>query len=162
MQRRARYVTLACIVSVLGASSFGSDSRALTCPKIALTALYRKYSPVLIIEKEPTDFIVVQPEPVKLTTSLDSTTPSQSSLITSPPRIPLDSDLDSETSPGRRANATFVILARNSDLEGALLSVRALEDRFNRRFGYPYVFLNEEEFSDHFKRWVLIPCVDAD
>ncbi|KAJ7858352.1 glycosyltransferase family 15 protein [Mycena olivaceomarginata] len=134
MQRRARYVTLACIVS------------------IALTTLYRKYSPVLIIEKEPTDFTVVQPEPVKLTTSLDITTPSQSSLITSPPRIPLDSDLDSETSPGRRANATFVILARNSDLEGALLSVRALEDRFNRRFGYPYVFLNEEEFSDHFKR----------
>jgi len=44
------------------------------------------------------------------------------------------------------------MLARNSDLEGALSSVRALEDRFNRRFGYPYVFLNEEEFSEDFKR----------
>lgn len=44
------------------------------------------------------------------------------------------------------------MLARNSDLKGALLSVRAMEDRFNRRYNYPYVFLNEEEFSEDFKR----------
>lgn len=56
----------------------------------------------------------------------------------------------------QRANATFVILARNSDLEGTVRSVREIEDRFNRRFRYPYVFLNEEEFSDEF-----IKCVSA-
>jgi len=44
------------------------------------------------------------------------------------------------------------MLARNSDLEGAVRSVRELEDRFNRQFGYPYVFLNEEPFTDNFKR----------
>ncbi|KAF9025585.1 glycosyltransferase family 15 protein [Hymenopellis radicata] len=51
----------------------------------------------------------------------------------------------------RRANATFVMLTRNSDLEGAMDAIRSIEDRFNTRHGYPYVFLNDEEFSDEFK-----------
>ena len=53
-----------------------------------------------------------------------------------------------------RANATILMLARNSDVEGAVRSVRELEDRFNRKFGYPWVFLNEEDFDDNFKRYV--------
>ena len=52
----------------------------------------------------------------------------------------------------RRANATFVILARNSDLDGTLRSIRDIEDRFNRRYGYPYVFLNEVPFAAEFKK----------
>ncbi|KAF9533004.1 glycosyltransferase family 15 protein [Crepidotus variabilis] len=52
---------------------------------------------------------------------------------------------------GRKANATFVILARNSDLNGVIKSVKQMEDRFNKKFGYPYVFLNEEPFDDAFK-----------
>lgn len=55
-----------------------------------------------------------------------------------------------------RANAAFVILARNSDLEGAIKSVRSIEDRFNRRHQYPYVFLNEEPFTDAFKRRLTV------
>ena len=51
-----------------------------------------------------------------------------------------------------RANATFVMLARNSDVGGAVDAVRSMEDRFNRRHNYPWVFLNEEPFSDDFKR----------
>ncbi|KAI0701302.1 glycosyltransferase family 15 protein [Cytidiella melzeri] len=51
-----------------------------------------------------------------------------------------------------RANATLLMLARNSDVDGALSSVRALEDRFNHKYRYPWVFLNEEPFSDEFKR----------
>ena len=53
---------------------------------------------------------------------------------------------------GRRVNASFVMLARNSDVDGAVRSVRALEDRFNNRYGYPYVFLNEVPFTEDFKR----------
>jgi hypothetical protein len=56
---------------------------------------------------------------------------------------------------GSRANATFVILARNSDLEGTIRAVRSIEDRFNRDYRYPYVFLNDEEFTDDFKRSVF-------
>lgn len=53
---------------------------------------------------------------------------------------------------GRRANATFVILARNTDLQGVIGSIREIEDRFNRQYNYPYVLLNEEEFTEDFKR----------
>ncbi|KIY49863.1 glycosyl transferase [Fistulina hepatica ATCC 64428] len=49
------------------------------------------------------------------------------------------------------ANATFVILARNSDIDGVISSVKAIEDRFNRRYHYPYVFLNDEPFHHDFK-----------
>ncbi|KAJ7723714.1 glycolipid 2-alpha-mannosyltransferase-domain-containing protein [Mycena olivaceomarginata] len=45
----------------------------------------------------------------------------------------------------RKANATIVMLARNGDINGV----------FNTRFGYPYVFLNEEPFSDEFKRSIF-------
>ncbi|KAH9063423.1 glycosyltransferase family 15 protein [Lactarius vividus] len=54
----------------------------------------------------------------------------------------------------RRANATIVMLARNGDLQGVVKSVKQMEDRFNKRFRYPYVFLNEEPFTDQFKERV--------
>ena len=44
------------------------------------------------------------------------------------------------------------MLARNSDVNGAVKSVREMEDRFNRNYNYPWVFLNEEPFSTEFKR----------
>jgi hypothetical protein len=56
-----------------------------------------------------------------------------------------------------RANATFVILARNSDLDSTVQSIRDMEDRFNRRHGYPYVFLNEVPFTDEFKTSAVSP-----
>lgn len=52
----------------------------------------------------------------------------------------------------RRANATFVILARNSDLRDLTQSVRDIEDRFNKDHHYPYVFLNEVAFTEQFKQ----------
>ncbi|KAF5376838.1 hypothetical protein D9757_008886 [Collybiopsis confluens] len=54
-----------------------------------------------------------------------------------------------------RANATFVILARNTDIDDTIRSVREIEDRFNRRFMYPYVFLNDEQFTEEFKEQVF-------
>ncbi|KAF9454503.1 glycosyltransferase family 15 protein [Macrolepiota fuliginosa MF-IS2] len=59
------------------------------------------------------------------------------------------------TSPqGRKANAAIVILARNSDLNGVVSSMKQMEDRFNKKFGYDYVLLNEQPFEDKFKRRV--------
>ena len=52
----------------------------------------------------------------------------------------------------RRANATFVVLARNNDLEGVVEAVRQMEDRFNKKYKYPWVLLNEEPFTNNFKR----------
>ena len=51
----------------------------------------------------------------------------------------------------RRANAVLLMLVRNSELDNALSSVTQLEERFNKRFGYPWVFLNEVPFTDEFK-----------
>jgi len=51
----------------------------------------------------------------------------------------------------RKANAVFVILARNSDLNGIVNSIKQMEDRFNKKFQYDYVFLNEQPFDQQFK-----------
>ncbi|KZV61061.1 glycosyltransferase family 15 protein [Peniophora sp. CONT] len=63
---------------------------------------------------------------------------------------------DSSAQPisARKANATIVMLARNSDLKGIMKSMKQMEDRFNEQFQYPYTFLNEEPFSDQFKEGV--------
>ncbi|KAH9946025.1 glycosyltransferase family 15 protein [Epithele typhae] len=63
-----------------------------------------------------------------------------------PPKTPIQS---------RKANATFVMLARNGDLNGVMVSMKQVEDRFNKEFQYPYVFLNEEPFTEEFKQRVL-------
>jgi alpha 1,2-mannosyltransferase len=55
----------------------------------------------------------------------------------------------------RRANATIIMLARNSDLKGMVKSMKQMEDRFNKQFRYPYTFLNEVPFSDTFKECVF-------
>ncbi|KAI5846036.1 nucleotide-diphospho-sugar transferase [Tricharina praecox] len=54
--------------------------------------------------------------------------------------------------PGERANATFVTLARNNDIWEIAKSIRMVEDRFNRKFHYDWVFLNDQPFDDDFKK----------
>ncbi|KAL5392314.1 hypothetical protein DPSP01_000828 [Paraphaeosphaeria sporulosa] len=53
-----------------------------------------------------------------------------------------------------RANAAFVVLARNQDLEGVIQSVKSIERHFNRWFHYPYVFLNDGDFNETFREAV--------
>lgn len=50
-----------------------------------------------------------------------------------------------------RANAAFVVLARNQELEGVIQSLKSIERHFNRWFHYPYVFLNDGDFTEDFK-----------
>lgn len=49
-----------------------------------------------------------------------------------------------------KENATLVMLVRNTELKGALDSMRSLEDRFNRDYKYPWVFMNDVPFTDEF------------
>lgn len=51
-----------------------------------------------------------------------------------------------------RENATIVMLVRNQELEGALNSMRSLEDHFNHEYHYDYTFLNDVPFTEEFKR----------
>ncbi|CAR24945.1 alpha-1,2-mannosyltransferase KTR1 [Lachancea thermotolerans CBS 6340] len=53
---------------------------------------------------------------------------------------------------GPKEKATFVTLARNQDLYSLLGSIASIEDRFNSKFQYDWIFLNDEEFSEEFKR----------
>ncbi|KAG2020304.1 alpha-1,2 mannosyltransferase KTR1 [Coprinopsis cinerea AmutBmut pab1-1] len=55
-----------------------------------------------------------------------------------------------------RANATFVMLCRNEELQGVLSSIRQIEDRFNRDHDYPWVLLNDKPFDEEFKRRVSV------
>lgn len=55
------------------------------------------------------------------------------------------------SSNGARAKAAILVLARNQDCNGVLLSMRRMERRFNAKFHYPYVFLNNAPFDDSFR-----------
>jgi len=56
------------------------------------------------------------------------------------------------TADGPRMNATFVTLARNSDIWEIARSIRQVEDRFNKKFHYDWVFLNDKPFDETFKK----------
>ncbi|KAJ2376494.1 hypothetical protein IW150_001952 [Coemansia sp. RSA 2607] len=64
------------------------------------------------------------------------------------PAARISYDLPAE---GERLNAAIVVLVRNSELDGLRKSMRMFEDRFNRRFKYPYVLLNDQNFTQEFR-----------
>ena len=70
---------------------------------------------------------------------------------------PVHSNAPSRPPRPHRENATFFMLTTNSesDIKGAVQSVRELEDRFNHRYHYPWIFLNDKPFSDEFKSCAL-------
>lgn len=43
------------------------------------------------------------------------------------------------------------LIGRNSELHPARSAMREVEDRFNKRFGYPWVFVNDEPFTDEYQ-----------
>lgn len=53
--------------------------------------------------------------------------------------------------PHQKANAVLLGLARNSELNGMIHTVKQIESSFNHKYGYPYLFLNDEPFTDEFK-----------
>ncbi|GME83775.1 unnamed protein product [Ambrosiozyma monospora] len=53
-----------------------------------------------------------------------------------------------------RANATFYVLCRNTELYSLLETIQNYEDRFNRQFHYDWVFLNDVEFTQEFIKLV--------
>ncbi|CAG8479665.1 5801_t:CDS:2 [Acaulospora colombiana] len=56
-----------------------------------------------------------------------------------------------QTQPGSNVKAAFVVLIRNGDLHSFRATMRQLEDRYNHKYNYPYVFLNNEPFTEEFK-----------
>ncbi|KAL6454372.1 KTR5 Probable mannosyltransferase KTR5 [Candida maltosa Xu316] len=54
-----------------------------------------------------------------------------------------------------RANAAFVMLCRNTDLEAVIQSITSMERHFNQWFNYPWVFLNNDDFTSEFKNGIM-------
>lgn len=84
--------------------------------------------------------------PSDVNSSVPPTTDEPPEEYVRPPTHPLSS------TKGERVNATFVTLARNSDLWDIVGAIRHVEDRFNRDYNYDWVFLNDKEFDDEFKK----------
>jgi len=51
-----------------------------------------------------------------------------------------------------QGKAAIIALVRNSELKDMSQSMRELEETFNRKFKYPWIFFNDEPFEDKFKR----------
>ncbi|KAF8212223.1 glycosyltransferase family 15 protein [Mycena galopus ATCC 62051] len=86
-----------------------------------------------------------------------NTTVSNSTAVNSYQPVATQSLHDTATLlPPEKANATFVFLCRNDDINGVVSSMQSLEDRFNLRFNYPWVFLNDEPFTEEFKQRVSV------
>ena len=50
-----------------------------------------------------------------------------------------------------KPRAALISLVRNSELSGLMQSMRQLEFHWNRKYNYPWIFFNDESFSDEFK-----------
>ncbi|WUR05146.1 glycolipid 2-alpha-mannosyltransferase [Vairimorpha necatrix] len=53
-----------------------------------------------------------------------------------------------------KENAVIFILCRNSDLKGISGTLRNFEEMFNKQYKYPYVMVNDQEFTEEFKNTI--------
>lgn len=53
-----------------------------------------------------------------------------------------------------KPKACYVTLVRNKELQGLLSSIKYVENKINKKFPYPWVFLNDEPFTEEFKEAV--------
>lgn len=59
-----------------------------------------------------------------------------------------------------KQSAVILVLCRNEELPGIKASITNLEQRFNKKYQYPYVFLNDKEFTKEFKSTMQKTCND--
>ncbi|EPB82716.1 hypothetical protein HMPREF1544_10562 [Mucor circinelloides 1006PhL] len=85
------------------------------------------------------------------------------SYIIDPPNLPYTQQvsLPPASNTTERQAAAFIVLVRNSELPGMLQSMHDVEGRFNKKFNYPWVFLNEEPFTDEFKRLTTLAAAPS-
>ncbi|KAI9499717.1 nucleotide-diphospho-sugar transferase [Zychaea mexicana] len=79
---------------------------------------------------------------------LDSTTAAPESPVL-PAQPPVDAPL-SDFKPDDPVRACFVILVRNRELNGIVGTIEQIEQRFNKKYQYPYIFLNDDDFTQDF------------
>jgi alpha 1,2-mannosyltransferase len=88
--------------------------------------------------------------PLKAPNNNEKTYSSSHSSLINHPNLP-DPSLPPAWHNTTRVKAAFVILTRNNELDALRKTIQQLEARFNHKFNYPYVFLNDVEFTQEFK-----------
>lgn len=53
-----------------------------------------------------------------------------------------------------KVKAALISLTRNSELKGILHSMAQIEENFNKKYNYPWIFFNDKEFTKEFKKAV--------
>ncbi|KAI5190027.1 alpha 1,2-mannosyltransferase [Nematocida minor] len=51
----------------------------------------------------------------------------------------------------QQENACIFILCRNTDIDGLKGTIKSFESHFNQKYKYPYVVVNDQEFTEEFK-----------
>lgn len=55
-----------------------------------------------------------------------------------------------------RENAVIVVVCREWELDNITETIKTLEERFNHKYHYPYAFINDQKFSQHFMSQVAL------
>ncbi|KAL1922177.1 uncharacterized protein VTP21DRAFT_9716 [Calcarisporiella thermophila] len=66
--------------------------------------------------------------------------------------LDLDDSEDVQINQTEKIRAAFVVLIRNSDVENIIKPIKQLEANFNHNYGYPWIFLNNDDFTEDFKQ----------
>lgn len=88
---------------------------------------------------------------------LDMNTDTYEKVVQKEINEPKDYDIESIRPPENidtyeRANATIVALVRNTEITKIGRTIKRFESSFNSKFNYPYTFINDQPFSDRFKK----------
>ncbi|KAF9373125.1 hypothetical protein CPB97_000778 [Podila verticillata] len=110
----------------------------------AISTYHRHVNDKRLANKDVREFVTLNEHDTQ--ESYVDTIPKRNTILIPKPLPP--------TVPTRRASAAFVMLVRNKDVHGARSAIRQVEDRFNRNYQYPYVFLNNEPFTSKFQELV--------
>ncbi|KAJ5191913.1 mannosyltransferase KTR4 [Penicillium cinerascens] len=63
-----------------------------------------------------------------------------------------DHDYSPDSEKTARTNAAIISLVRNEELGDLIHTMQDLERTWNHKFNYPYIFFNDQPFSEEFKR----------
>lgn len=103
-------------------------------------------SPYLVVRPEATSSDQRAPDPAKW---LEQNSDNRYALTTKPSVFSTLGQLGQVSS--SRPRAALISLVRNSELDGIVQSMSHLEYHWNRKYQYPWVFFNDEPFTEEFK-----------
>ncbi|KAI8141346.1 glycosyl transferase [Fennellomyces sp. T-0311] len=72
------------------------------------------------------------------------------------PQTVADQAIPFETWENLPVKGAFYMLVRNENIQEARSAMRSVEDRFNHQYKYPWVLLNNQDFSPSFRKYITM------